>query len=1092
MTEKLVRQCYPAAAIAKRRVGLRTAANQLFDAIGTFSISFSIGDRDFTHEFLVVRHLVTDVIIGTDFLRAHNATLHFTSQTGTARNGCVLQWPQCAPTHIACVTSSATDAEVDEDAIVPLFGASADLFKTPALPPPYEHLVERHIELFRLRPGSTNLVYHHIPTGESAPARVPARRIPMHWRDKILTQLDSMLMQGIIRPSSSPWLAPAVYTAKKNGEVRIAVDYRELNKRTAKDAYPLPLPDEIQDRLHGSCVYSTLDLNSGYWQVPVKPEDVAKTAFTPGPGLGAYEFLKMPFGLTGAPATFQRLMDKLLGDLPFVFIYLDDALIHSSCESEHIEHLGVVFSRLQQAGLTLSGSKCHIAQSQVHYLGHVFNQHGMRPDPAKVQSVHEWPPPTSASELRAFLGLASYYRRFVCHFAELAAPLNELLCKGELFRWQAKHQRHFDQLKDALTTAPVLHYPSRTDTFVVTTDASNCGLGAVLEQGGKVIAFKSRALSASEKNYSTIQKECLALLYALKEFRHYLLGRRFVAITDHNPLVWLTGQKAQGILARWAIVMQEFDFDLQYRRGELNTNADALSRHPQHERPNNTTPLTALVEVQPSDSVSDIRCEQLRDPMLKIVMKAVENGRYSSLQQRGTALHRFWQMRKQLKLVDGVLYRFFRPHPACEPRYAVIVPLPNRSDYLRRYHDIAGHQGVDRTYDKLRDNAYWVGMARDTADYCRSCQICQQAKGGRIVRQPLVSVPVGRPWEMVAMDMLKVTMSVHGREYLLVLQDYFTKWVEAIPVRDASAATVESALLSVFSRLGMPRLLHSDQGSNFESEVVKNLCRSLGIEKTRTTPYHPQGDGMVERTNSTLLTMLRTSCMQAAGQWEENLPLLLFAYRTSRHRSTGFSPFELMFGRVPEDLQNFAERTHSQGTTPAAYHDSLASRLAEYREWVDAQLAECAAKTELRGPPVSPRAYYPGDPVWLWDSAPRHKLAPRWLGGWRVDTMLGPVTVRLVNDAGHHKVVHVDKLKTRVPRIAAPPVLMFADEQTAEEHLNEETSPLSRAIEPPLSTDRPAQHTDGAEAHADIPRRRTSERARQPPARLADYDCSFA
>jgi len=227
------------------------------------------------------------------------------------------------------------------------------------------------------------------------------------------------------------------------------------------------------------------------------------------------------------------------------------------------------------------------------------------------------------------------------------------------------------------------------------------------------------------------------------------------------------------------------------------------------------------------------------------------------------------------------------------------------------------------------------------------------------------------------MDMLKVTMSVQERDYFLVLQDCFTKWVEAIPVRDTTAATVESALLTLFARFGMPWLLHSDQGRNFESAVLSSLCSSLGIGKTRTTPYHPQGDGMVERVNRMLLTMLHTSCMQAAGQWEGHLPLILFAYRTSRRRATGFSPFGLMFGRALSNLDNLAERVHSEGTTPDAYHESLATRLSKYRELVDAQMAAYEADTLERGPSEAQRVYEPGDPVWLWDCTPRHKLAPR-------------------------------------------------------------------------------------------------------------------
>ena len=314
-------------------------------------------------------------------------------------------------------------------------------------------------------------------------------------------------------------MAPAVYVRKKSGEIRLCVDYRALNKKTMRDAYPLPLPDEVQDRLGRATVFSTLDLRCGYWQVPVAPEDQAKTAFCPGPGMGLYDFCCMPFGLCGAPGSFQRLMDKIFHSLSFVVIYLDDILIYSEDVTQHSDHLRQVFGRLQSAGLTLRGSKFHLGMSSVSYLGHIFSAAGMAADPKKTQVIKEWPIPKDAKDLRQFLGLASYYRRYIRNFANIAAPLHQMTQKSTRFSWNQECKQAFSTLKQCLVQSPVLTFPDFSSTakpFVLQTDASSFGIGAVLEQTGKVVAYASRILTKAEKSYGVIQQECLAIVYALK------------------------------------------------------------------------------------------------------------------------------------------------------------------------------------------------------------------------------------------------------------------------------------------------------------------------------------------------------------------------------------------------------------------------------------------------------------------------------------------------------------------------------------------------------------------------------------------------
>ena len=642
-------------------------------------------------------------------------------------------------------TAGGENDEVEEIAI-PNFGDEVE-YDIPPAPAELRDLVKRFEVLFSTVPGSTTVAHHTIPTADHPPVRDPPRRVPAHYRTEVERQLTEMLDRNIIRVSSSPWLAPAVYVPKKSGEIRICIDYRELNKQTVKDAYPLPLPDEVQDRLSGSKVFSKLDLHSGYWQLPVKEEDCIKTAFCPGPGMCLYEFCRMPFGVTGGPSSFQRLMDKVLHGLPFATSYIDDVLVHSPNMKCHLQHLQQVFERLANAGLTLRGSKCQLGLDKVHYTGHVFSEAGMSPDKEKIAVIKDWPIPKTVTEIRQFLGLASYYRRYIQQFAHIATPLHYLTEKTATFVWTEECQKGFQRLKDLLSQAPVLCYPSLTKDFELQTDASAVGLGAVLEQDGHVVAYASRSLTHAERQYSVIERECLAVLYAVKQFRHYLLGRAFVLHTDHQPLQWLSAQKMEGRLCRWALALQEFDFTIKYRRGSSNANADALSRVP-------TIPSTCAGTVTvPEITLEDVAQEQGKDEVLNEVRRLVSSGLSNQPQHWNQhPIRKFSRIRSQLCVVDGVLCRKYTPGPLEEEKIVPIVPLSLQPTALKANHDIisSGHQGVEKTLQRLKRTAYWIGMAKDTELYCRSCMVCQRSKLPMPTPVPMTNIPIGHPWQMLA------------------------------------------------------------------------------------------------------------------------------------------------------------------------------------------------------------------------------------------------------------------------------------------------------------------------------------------------------
>ena len=438
--------------------------------------------------------------------------------------------------------------------------------------------------------GLTDAVEHTIDTGDSRPIRLPPRRLPIAKQQCEAEEVSKMLKRGVIEPSSSPWASPVVLVTKKDGSTRFCVDYRKLNDVTRKDAYPLPRIDDTLDALKGSMYFSTLDLYSGYWQVKMDEADKVKTAFITRQGL--FQFCTMPFGLCNAPATFERLMELTLSGLTWkcCLVYLDDIIVYGRTFEEALQNLRSVLDRIRRAKLKLKTSKCELFRSQVPFLGHVVTRDGIYVNPAKCKAVSEWPVPRRVKDVRSFIGLASYYRRFIPGFATIAAPLTEMYRdpKNTKVQWTAARQKAFDTLKKALTSAPVLSYPSREEKFYLSTDASDDGIGAVLEQDQKqddgstirvVIAYASKSLSRSQRKYCATNRELLAVVWAVENFRYYLLGRHFDVITDHASLVWLRNFKnPEGMVARWLQRLSPYDFTISHRAGKIHENADGLSR----------------------------------------------------------------------------------------------------------------------------------------------------------------------------------------------------------------------------------------------------------------------------------------------------------------------------------------------------------------------------------------------------------------------------------------------------------------------------------------------------------------------------------
>ena len=439
-------------------------------------------------------------------------------------------------------------------------------------------------DVFSNQPGRTNVIEHRIILTTDKPIRQCPYRIPQAYREKVKKEIEEMEENGIIRKSKSEWASPLVIVPKKDGSLRLCVDFRRLNAVSEFDAYPMPLVEEVLDRMGSANYLSTLDMTKGYWQIPLAEESKDKTAFiTP---FGLYEFNVMPFGLHGAPATFQRLMDNLLMDQrEAADAYIDDVTVANVTFDDHLRDLRKLFSSLRQAGLKVKPRKTHIGMEHVDLLGHHVGQGLIRPDAAKVNAVFNWPQPKTKSELRSFLGLVGYYRKFVPDFSELTSSLYDLLKKNmpEQLIWNSSLVYVFNSLKKLLCSEPVLLAPNFSKEFTLQTDASKNGLGAVLSQldgngADHPVAYASRKLRPAEKNYSTIEQECLAIKWAVDKFSNYLLGRTFIIETDHAPLKWLDQHQHNARVARWSLALQPYAFEIRHRSGARNQNADALSR----------------------------------------------------------------------------------------------------------------------------------------------------------------------------------------------------------------------------------------------------------------------------------------------------------------------------------------------------------------------------------------------------------------------------------------------------------------------------------------------------------------------------------
>ena len=875
--------------------------------------------------------------------------------------------------------------------------------------------------------GFTDAVYHKIELLDDTPFKQRYRTIPPAMINEVKEHIQQLYDSGIIRPSNSPYASNLVLVRKKNGQLRMCIDYRQLNQRTRLDAYALPRINDIFDYLSGSKYFSVLDMKSGYHQVPVRSSDIYKTAFSAGP-LGHWEFCRLPFGLTNSPATYQRLMENVFGGmyLNFVQIYLDDLIVFSSSFEDHVHHLEAVFQRLSDFNLKLAPKKCKLFQKSVKYLGHVVSENGISVDPEKTEKVSNWPTPTNVSELHCFMGFANYYRRFINGFAKIAQPLTKLLrgtnCTkkkktvSSTWSWEVEQQEAFDQLKHCLTNAPILAFADGNLPYELHIDASRQALGAVLyqKQHGelKVIAYGSRSLSASESNYPAHKLEFLALKWAVTEkFHDYLYGAHVSIFSDSNPLTFiLTSAKVDATGHRWLAALAAYSFDIKYRPGKSNSDADALSRLPCDRleiKQNVVSSICQSQEMQPWSQALSIQClahdsdmseeplfsfvsgsflgwkqAQRSDPGIGPLFPFVAQKMVPDRRQIPAAAVPLLRYFDKLCIINGALYRNVVINE--ESVRQIVLPSCYRTEVLQSLHDRMGHMGRDRTLHLVRERFFWPGMTTDVEQHITSCRRCIQRKKP-VSKAPLVPISTTQPLEIVSMDHLTLEPSKGGFQHILVITDMYTRYAVAIPVRNLSASVTAKAFVDNFiTHYGIPHRIHSDQGGAFESKLIQELCKLLNIDKSRTTAYHPEGNPVTERFNRSLINMLGTLEPQQKFDWKNHIAPLVHAYNCTPHAATNYSPYYLMFGRhpnLPIDVAMGIDRAISRTSSPHRYVAELRSRLLKafnsarkFSDWSKMR------QKELRDVRCRAAVLQKGDRVLVKKLAftGKHKLADRW------------------------------------------------------------------------------------------------------------------
>ena len=835
-----------------------------------------------------------------------------------------------------------------------------------------------------------------INTGQSLPVWRNPYRLGPEKREFVRQQCDTWLKRGVISLSTSPWAAPVVVVPKSQPDgtrgFRLCGDFTRLNPVLQQQHFPLPRPDDLIDDMVGAQIFSKIDLQQAYLQLPVAPDDRHKLSIiTPD---AQYQFNYLPFGVSIAASHMQRVMHLLFAEYKGrgIATFQDDVCVYSKDLETHLALLRIVMETLSSAGLLISIDKCSFLQTSIAYLGTQISAMGVSPDPKNVEAVKNWLVPSSIKEVRYVLGAASYYRKFIPNFSARTSCLRSLTHKHAKFTWSDQHQKEFEDVKDALTSPPVLTIYDPTLPIMLKTDASADSVGAVLVQvhaeGERVVAYASSALTKQQVRWSTSEKECWAVVWAIRTFRHYLDGQAFKVVTDHHSLCWLMSIKdPTSKLARWTIELQSFNMTVQFKSGSCHVDADCLSRMP------TLSQTVSFVDAIDFQAAQDLEKEKGELPSNVI-----------------------WHPR-----LGVYVYSKNRKHGVCE--LLTYVPQALRKQLLVAAHNdsLSGHFGVRKVWHTLKDKYFWPSMFNSIKEFVQSCEECQfrnvprQKTSGCL--QPIVAP---RIFHTVAMDFVgPISRTQKGNLYILIAIDVYSRFVIAAPTRNMEAETVAEFLLhKVALPFEFPHRLLTDRAANFMSKLLGDVLDLVNTNKVTTTSYYPQGDGVTERVNQTLIDSLAKLARDEPNRWDQFIPYVTHAYNTSLHSAIGVPPFQAVFGVKPRHPPtDFPLVPSSAPLTSPVEHAVRGFETSRQIVESSNRLAK-ANDAAHYNPKHRDQTYETGTLVLIKDlRIPQKgkKLRDKYLGPYTIIEKINPVTYKVTN--GERTIpVHVSKLKVYFPR----------------------------------------------------------------------------
>ena len=794
--------------------------------------------------------------------------------------------------------------------------------------PKLEKILDRYRDVFTAELGHCKGVKAKLYVKEnSVPQFHRPRPVPLALRPKIEAELQRQVELGILeKVDISEWAAPIVPVMKPSGEIRLCGDYKvSINPHLEINQYPLPHPELLFAALNGGVQFTKLDLSEAYLQIPL--EEQSKKYLVINTHKGLYRFTRLPYGVAAAPSIFQQIMDQILPKLPGVVCYLDDILVTGKDTQEHLSNLEAVLQKLKEHNLRIKSTKCKFLQNSVEYLGQVVSAQGIDTSERKVEAVLKMSPPTNQRSLRSFLGIVNHYGKFIPFLADLSAPLNKLLRKDAPFHWSVESEDSFKRIKEALTSTEVLAHFDPKLPLGLACDASTVGIGAVLyhryEDGTeRPIAYASKTLTKAEQNYSQIEREALSLVYGVKKFHQYIFGYRFALLTDHKPLLTIFGPKA-GIpvmaasrLQRWAIILSAYTYDIQYKRTKEHGNADTLSRFPVtnddcFENEQSLELVVNLVQTSQLEKLpiqaKDIQKATKEDKVLSKVCEYIQKGWPAHKKNLSKELQPYFQKRLQLTIHSGCILNGLQ----------VVIPSKMRHTVMAELHET--HAGMVKTKSVARMHIWWPNINTDIEQCIRLCTKCQVFKNDP-ARAPLHPWEApNQAWERVHIDFAG---PFKGKMWLIII-DALSKWPEVIPMPSTDSNKTVEVLRSLFARYGLPKIIVSDNGTQFTSSVFESFCRNNGITHKRSAPYHPSTNGEAERFVQSFKTGMKT----ATGDIQITLCKFLMHYRSSPHVVTGKTPAEVLFSRNIRTRLDLLHPTPGDRTDKGATDELIARQL---------------------------------------------------------------------------------------------------------------------------------------------------------------------